>query len=519
MAGLKAREHQHTGPWTRFAIFLQVAFVVLLAALAAGMLTWLSGRPGLWRRFDFTEAGQNTLDPVLAGLIDSLPEKATIEVFFQPLEEPLTQAGFEAQQRMRELLTVARNAKPSKLKVIDHDLRDLAKASAAMQELGLREVNVVVVHAGERRRVLRLFRDIAQIDSGNVQLRIPPSMEAFKGDQALGEALLSISQREAPKILFSTGHGERKLYDTEPRQLGTLYSALIADGFDVGEWDSTDAPAVPDDCDVLAVVDAGQAFEAAELEAMHRYAARGGRLLITTSLTKRVFDGEGSMRAFLAEYGILGQAGFIAAPIRNSFGQLVDGSLECAILRIGPEGMGARHPLTDALRRAGTRLLLPQSRCFTRGETPENGVPLDLLRSGPSAWRDLPDGQGRQDWTWNQRLEEQGSFLLALSLAFPAPEPQGDDSGEGRSTRMVALGCPDALGNGQFEVDRDFVLNAFNWLASRDSRLVIRPRPHIRRRLEVDNTNALERAHDVAGFGLPGLCALLGFVVWWRRRK
>lgn len=510
----------NVGALTRLGIFAQVALVVLLAGAATGMITWLAERPGLWHRWDLTEGGQNTLDETLEGLIDSLPERATVEVFFQPLEEPLAQVAFEAQQRMRELLTVARNAKPNKLRVIDHDLRDLAKAGAAMEELGLREVNVVVVHIGGRRVVLRLFRDIAQINSGNLQLRIPPSMEAFRGDLAFGEALLEISKGEAPTVLFSVGHGERELYGTDQRQLGTLQLDLVADGFAVGKWDSTESSEVPEDCDVLAVVDPRQPFTEAELAAMERFAARGGRLFIAPSLDKQVFDGAGSMRAFLGTYGIEAQAGFIANPVRNSFGQLVYGSNECAILRIGPEAMASRHPVTDSLRSAGRRLLLPQTRAFLRGEAPPNAVVLDVLRSPSTAWRDLPDGQGRQDWSWNQRLEEQGTFVLAVTAAFPATQPPaGSDEAGAAATKILALGCPDALGNGQIEVDREFVLNAFNWLAAREARLGIRPRVRNRRFLDVNNTNALEVAHNAASLGLPGLCVLLGVLVWWRRRK
>ena len=510
-----------TGGGTRLLIFLQVALAILFASVVAGLLTFLSGRPGLWRRWDFTESSQNTLDSVLAGLIDSLPERVTIEIFFQPLEEPLSTVGYEAQQRMRELLTVARNAKPEQLKLIEHDPRDLAQTTAAMEELGLREVNVVVVHAGARRVVLRLFRDIAQIDSGNLQLRIPPALESFRGDHAFGQALLSISRRGAPRVLFTTGHGERELYGTDQRQLGGLQLDLVADGFAVGEWDSQKQSEVPEDCEVIAVIDPEQAFVPAELEALRRFVARGGRLLVAPSLDKPVFDGANGMREFLSGYGIDAQAGFIASPIRNNYGQLVDGTLECAILRIGPESMGAHHPITDSLRRAGRRLMLPKSRGFTRGEAPQNGVLLDLLRSPPTAWRDLPDGQGRQDWKWNKRLEEQGVFVLAMSVAFPAPNPPTGPSGEQqtRSSKIVALGCPDAMGNGQIEANRDFVLNAFNWLASRDERLLIRPRANIRRRVDVNNTNALEVAYNIAGLGLPGLCALLGLLVWWKRRK
>ena len=41
------------------------------------------------------------------------------------------------------------------------------------------------------------------------------------------------------------------------------------------------------------------------------------------------------------------------------------------------------------------------SRYFERGTAPENGVLLDLVRSPPTSWRDLPGAGGLHDWRWD----------------------------------------------------------------------------------------------------------------------
>ena len=519
-----------TGTWTRISILLQVSLIVVLAGAAAALATWLSTRPGLWARLDTTALGRNTLDASLALLIEKLPRVATAEVFFRDLEPPLDAVGFEAQQRMRELLVVARNQFPHELKVIDHDLSNIETVAARLEELKVREPNVVVITDGDNRVVLRLLRDIVRVDPGNPRMRKPPSLDAFLGDQALGNALLQLAIEERPTVLFSTGHGERDLYGTELRGLGKLHSALVADGFQVGLWDSGEASQIAAGVDVLAIVDPRQPFTDAELRAVRSFAERGGRLLVAPSLSSEALDGPGSMAVFLREWGVEVQAGFIAVPVRDSLGNLNQGVRECATIVVGPEGLDRAHPVTESLWSVQRRVILPLSRCFLRGTAPEHGVLLDLVRSPPTSWRDLPVPGGLQDWRWDQKLEEGGSFILSMAGAFQAPEGEGAElvrelgAKERSVTRIIALGSPDALGNGEggvdpIEINRDFALNSFNWLAARDHRLVIRPREQVRRQIDLQNTGAQRVVNRVAIGLMPGVCLLLGVLVWWSRRR
>ncbi len=519
-----------TSRWTRVSILVQVLLVIALAGGAAAMVTWLSSRPGLWKRWDVTAARRNTLDPVLERLLEAVPGKVTVEVFFRPLDKPMDGVGFEAQRRMSELLHVALNQMPHEIAVIEHDLSDLGRVSARMQELGIDEPNVVVLRNEERHVVLRLLRDIARVNPGNPQMKLPPQLDAFLGDQALGDALLELAIERTPKVLFSTGHGERDPYGTAIRQLGGLHSALTADGFQTGLWESATDPSVPDDCDVLVVFDPRQPFSEPEIEGLRAFARRGGRLLIAPSLDPRALDGPGSMAEFLREYGIQVQAGLVANPIADGLGNLRDGDSRCSMLFIGADGMDRKHPVTESLWSLQRRVVLPQSRCFMRDTAPQNGVLLDLLRSSPNSWLDLPNPDGLYDWRWNRKLELGGSFMLAMAAAQQAPEGTASEALAGLGaaerpvTRVVALGCPDALGNGEggvdpIDINRDLALNMFNWLAERDHRLVVRPRRVDQRVVDLQRPGAQKLVNRVTTMLLPGLAAVLGLIVWWRRRR
>lgn len=521
-----------TGRWTRLWIGLQVTFVVLLAAACAGLATWLAGRPGLRWRVDATAAGRNTLDPTLAAIVERLPGRVDLEVFFRPVPGPWRDAVQEAQQRTSELLRVAANRHPDKLRLVEHDLRDLTRASQRLQELEVEGDNVVVVLRGEHKVVLRLERDLARFDPGNPLAKVEPRLEGFRGDEALGQALLSVSREGRPRILFSSGHGERDPFDTEVGGLGSLQSALAADGFDVGRWSSADDPSVPGDCDVLAIVAPRQPFSRAELDAVTAHVERGGRLFVVPASLADPQEGPGSVAELLRGLGIQLLPGFVAQLRPNAMGQLVEGQEDNKFLFVPAEGLDARHPVTETLRRLGVQLQnVAASRAFQRGTAPPGGRLDPLVQTSGDTWLDLPDARGRHDWRFERERERPGPLTLAMALEFaprglgagaerpPAEAGVGELPREREVARVVAFGAVEAIGNGPFRYTRDFVLNAFNWLCERDWRLSVRPRDPDVRTLDVVNTDALAKIYRVAVLGLPGGVALLGLLVAWRRRR
>ncbi len=510
-----------TGAWSRSALSLQVFGVIALVLLGAVLVTYLGTLPGLRKRFDLTAMGSNTLDETLADLVEKLPEPVLVEVFFRPFDAPLTRVGAEAQGRMSQLLHVARNQFPDKVKVREHDLSDVAKVSVLMKELDLEEDNVVVVTRGKQKVVLRLLRDIARVDPGNPLVESEPTLEAFRGEEALGVALLRVSIEETPRIVFTVGHGERDLFDLEkPGSVGRLHSALVADGLRADRWDSSTDPQVPADARVIAILDPQQPFTGAELDAIERFVEQGGRLLVTTTGNASLFGQSGSPESLLARLGIGARAGYVAQPIPDGFGGWRMGLEQCGTIVVAGAGLDRRHPVTESLWRAEERVGLPNAHALVpEGQRPDNAVLVDLLRSPDISWRDLPQSGGRGDWRFDQRGEEAGPFALAMALSFPPADGRGEAEGERRAARVIALGAPDVFSNEILGRNRDFVMNTFNWLAQRDYRLVIRPREVERRVLDLTNTSALTVLNVLAFGVLPGLCAVLGIVVAVARRR
>jgi hypothetical protein len=518
-----ARVALGTGRWTRLSIGLQVLAVVLLAAAAGALATWLSGRPGLRWRADVTATRRNTLEPALARIVEQLPAPATIEVFFRPAIEPFAQAMNDAQQRTRELLFVASNQFADRIRVVQYDANDVAATNQRLQELGVQEANVVVVQCGEGRKVLKLLRDLVRLDPGNPQMRIPPRVESFRGEQALGEALLEVSRGERPRILFAHGSGERDLDQRELGGLAELRAALVSDGFEVESWEPGSPPSVPEGCDVLALVDPRTPYPPEVLDAIEAYVHAGGRLFVAPSRDGAVLDGAGTAGELLRRFGVLVHPGFVAQPRPNVLGQYVEGAKENAVLAISSAGLSPRHAITEPLNRLGVPLQnVAGARAFRAGSAPAEGRIDTLVETAAGSWLDLPDAQGLHDWRFDRELGELPGPLaigLAVELAPGEPAPAEGELAPRRAGRVVAFGSAEVLSNGPFPYARDFVLNAFNWLVERDWRVSVRPRDRDQRQLDLVNTRALSTINRVASFALPGVCALLGIALAWRRRR
>jgi hypothetical protein len=509
------------GPWSRALIALQVASGILLAAVAAGLMPWLAERPGLHRRLDISVGGRGSLDPAVLELLRNMPGPVSVELFLRVLDPPFTDVSLEVQGRLRELMLITRSAAPTKFSVVERDLSDIAAVQHRMHELSLAEaVNIVVVHCEGRRAVLRLFQDIAEIDPGNLDRRayVPPRVASFRGEEALAEALQRVSIRSPERILFSVGHGERDLLGSEPRQLGRLYSALVEDGFALEPWDAQKDPQVPSDCRALAIIDPRQPFTAEERDAIRTYAESGGTLFLAPG--PDAASGEGSLAEMLSMWRIELLPGVVCRPVVDPLtGQAQHGTDRCTYLVLGSENMSRTHPITEPLARFQRTLLLPYCGVLARDEASiERGVLLDVLKSPGQAWRDLLP----HDFVRNRGEDGSGpqGFLVCTAAemeplsSFAGPAPA---EGERPRTRVLVLACPDALASEVFDRNRDFLLNAFNWLCARDFRVSIRPRPQDEVILE--DEQALASIGRLAIFGLPGACLAVGLLLAWRRRR
>lgn len=527
------REAESAGSITRLRSGSQFAVAAILFALLALFVTRLSERSLVRWRSDWTRSSENTLEPAALGVLAQLPEEVTVDVFLRAGNFPLEELMIRAQERVRRLLYVIRDASGGRVRLVQHELaagRADERTQSRLNELGAREVEpggMLGVSAGKRHALVKLWGEIADFDLGDPLGQQgpprPPSLVNFRGEEALVNALLKVARTDSPSALFTTGHGEYDPQSGEILGLSNLKAALEADGFVVGTWDAQKTPDVPDDCRVLAVIGPVQPFAPAELAALRRYVERGGRMVCATSPDPLPADN--SLATLLSPWGLeIAPRGIVCRGQLDVTGQPQFGTNACGQQWVDAAAL-SQHPITEPLRKSGRRVAIAGAHALDVGRGLPGSTVLQVLRSAEGSWLDLPlEGSSVGDWRPQPPpAERRGPFVLGAAILFPPQASAGPPlkaSEDGRAeARVFAFGAAASMVNVQFDWDRDMILNAFNWAAAREWRVSVRQREREERRLDLQDPQRVSRTHLWIVWVPPLLSLLLGLWTAWRRRR
>lgn len=526
---MEVNSNKATSQGTRFRLGTWITVIlntVLALALTLGV-SWLAGRPGVRVRKDLTVNEANTLDENARHVIDNLQEKIEIDVFFRPFMAPMDRLGAELHQRMFDILILAEDYAPDKIKLTNHPYAAPGAGGADLMEemrrLGVSESNLFVVSNGNRRVAMTLLGEVAEVDLGNPSRKQgayrPPSLLSFRGVETLIKGILRVTQGEKPLALFVQGHGEPAIFDLEDGDMGRLHTALVEDGFRVDTWDPSESGPIPSDCDVLALVGGDVPISNQGSQWIQEYVHGGGSLIAAPGDFAR--PDETSVTGLLKKMGIEVVGGFVARPVTNAAGISVTGQDRVAEIMIRSGGMRANHPVTEVLRRVDRRAYMPYTAALDRGKAPRKGVLLDLLRTDEHCWLEL-FGEGQQpNYRPDPGKEPNGPFSVAMTSVFEpesmGPIPVGENSTV-EECRVLAYGTPLVFVNAFFDVNRDLLVNSFNWAANREFRVSVSPIQVDDRRIDITQEGTLSYVNLVAVILLPLLCLAMAGLNAWRRR-
>jgi ABC-type uncharacterized transport system involved in gliding motility auxiliary subunit len=332
-------------------------------------------------------------------------------------------------------------------------------------------------------------------------------MTGFKGEQLFTSALLQLAEGRKPKILFTTGHGERSLDDRQEHGLSNIQDLLGRDNFELEEWASRTAGAVPQGTEAVVVAGPTSPFIESELKAFGIFLNNGGRMLILVDPTLGQTAGSGlvptGLNQWLAGYGVkLGddividpQGAYPGAPPYTLYSSVYEGE----------------HPITKPLSQSGVPVLLNVARSV--GAAPTSGYQVtELVKTTEAGWGETSLGTV-------EKVEKDARDLpgpISLGVAVESPKVEGK-----RPVRLVVLGDSDLATNqlvAGMPANAVLIANSLNWLAEREALLTIPPKKteHVRLNLTSDQ---LRTIYLTALLFLPGLAIALGTAVWVRRRR
>jgi ABC-type uncharacterized transport system involved in gliding motility auxiliary subunit len=201
-------------------------------------------------------------------------------------------------------------------------------------------------------------------------------------------------------------------------------------------------------------------------------------------------------------------AGWGVTPQKN---QVLDVSGVGGIYGLGPEvALASRygtHPISRDLKGTATAFSLARSLEIKPGD--QSNAEMIVSSSPNSFATDQLSGETRRI---DPSKGEKKSF--PLGAAGTLRSGSGDKKG-----RFVVVGSAEWASNYilRFGGNRDFFLNAVNWLSSDEDLISIRPKDPTDRRLEL-NRSQMTMIRTVSQFLIPLTVILAGIVVWWRRR-
>lgn len=482
--------------WVRsLNLVLQAVLVVTLV----GGLNYLALHYGA--RFDLTRLHKHSLSAETRSYLSQLARPVLIVSTFanEAEDDKIAQAAGDVAQLLREYVYATEANTEGK---IVHQRLDVFQRPRDAQQLGV-DQNQILVLCGNRKRIIR-FEDLYQFKDGQ------PS--AFLGEEAITSAILDVASNSRKKIYFLTGHGELEPMDTRPdRGLSSLRDEFSRRNFELDTLDLREHRKVPDDAALLISAGPAAAFEPYEEELLRQYlSTRAGRMLLFLA---PAYTDHG-LKDLLFDWGILADPAMIydAGPAgQNDTGRLILRNF-------------AAHPVTQAL----IDQKLPVSFGPTRPvrKNPSRGadeslIITSLIATPATAWGERDPRQSPPRFDKGTDLsgvrEGQGPIVAMASERVGAKAQLDFSVPRGR---IVVFGCADFVTNNQLQAGGNLTLaiSSINWLVDRDTQLNIAARPIEKFQIALSQQELLRLRYSLL-FGLPGIAAVIGLLVYWTRRR
>lgn len=477
------------------------AIKLILAALILAMVNYFAFKH--YHHQDLSTSQYYTLSPKTTEILKKLDAPIAVFTF---LDERAAAQSEQVTNLLKEYQHVA--GKNMTLEKID-PLYDSARAADLQKKLHFDGNDHLVIFEYKDRSP----RFVKQEDLFDMN-PMTGQVGAFKGEQQLTAAIVSLVEGAPSKVYFTEGHGERSIQDTSPRGLATVAGMLKNENIESGHLNLAAKGEVPADADAVVIAGPAIAFSAMESDALDKYLANNGKLMVL--LDPYVTLG---LEALLKKYGMKFEDDLVLCRIATASGVQMTYPLAAIF-----QGGFSPHPITTKFAQANYQLLVNNARSITLLPPEPAGTPSKtqfLLQTVVDSWGWFSKNGPPQDpreITYNKVTDLPGPLTIAAEYdGGTTTDPK--TKATMFATRVVAAGSAKFLENGTVDpMGANFFTNSVDWLVKKNAVLDIAPKKPQEYGLSL-NPISYRTVVWCALFFIPGAALVMGVVTWFRRRK
>jgi hypothetical protein len=461
-----------------------------------------------FKRWDLSRNQKYALAPLTKNLLGSLKKPVQAVIFFPS-------AGLIAQD-VSSLLREYEYASHQKLSVeVVDPYRNLLRAKELSEKYKFGNSDNIIILDYEGRSKFVNANDMAELDASGAMLGRQPTVRAFKGEEALTSALLELTEEKQNKLYFLTGHGEPA---PGAEEISGLKAYVERQNIKLDALHLANVDAIPADASALVLFAPKKDLSDRDLKLLSDYwSDRNGRLFLLLQGNVPL----PRLAQWLATQGLDLQQDVVMKSgtmlvLQNGQPTLRPGVVTDAVGFTAPE---AKDVLKDI---AGLDMGFAG---FTQS------LKMDPTRAGTAKVRSIPLLKTTADY-WGETefvssspqaatkdLEKDHKGPLTLGFALERGALQ-DPRVKLETGRMIVIGNAGFLSNEGLRVSdlgSDFAVHAINWLINREQLAGIPPKPKQALSLSLNETQMGRISFAVMGV-IPSTVALIGMMVWWKRR-
>ncbi|MBR5520030.1 MAG: GldG family protein [Clostridia bacterium] len=359
--------------------------------------------------------------------------------------------------------------------------------------------NSLVVESGKRFRVVD-YGEIYTYSYSTEELQYYyyyygtlPSPDQFDAENAISSAIDYVTTDVLPTIYQLTGHGETSLG-------ANMLAQLDAENFDVESLTLLTAETVPLDCDLLIIGAPTQDLHDSELEKILSYIENGGDVLLFTQYS---VTGLENFNKLCASYGMYAEEGMICEETQAiNYPYYLIANLEL-------------HTITSPLIAANSYVIAPFAHGILELADHRSTVTVEplLTTTDKSYVKTLEFLANPPEGATFDAIESdaKGPFMIAAT----ASENYNGNTGSLTWVSVAAFISDDIT---SLYGNLDFVMNTIANFCDKESTISVRSVDLGIEPLVVSESEA-NLWSIIMMLGVPAATVLVGFVVWFRRRK